>query len=57
MMIIVGVLSAIPVLIIGIVCCYCCCKKKGMKLSKDDIKWARQREERKQIAAEKYEIF
>lgn len=54
MMIIIGVLTAIPVLIIGIVCCYCCCKKKGVKLSKDDIKWARQREERKQIAAEKY---
>lgn len=53
MLIIIGVLSGIAFLMILIVCCYCCCKKKGVKLSKDDIKWARQREERKQIAAER----
>ena len=53
MLIIVGVLSGIAVLIILILCCYCCCKRKGIKISKDDLKWARQREERKQIAAER----
>lgn len=54
LMIIAGVLCGIPVLIILILCCYCCCcKKRGLKLSKDDLKWARQREERQQIAAER----
>jgi hypothetical protein len=54
LMIIAGVLCGIPVLIILVLCCYCCCcKKRGIKLSKDDLKWARQREERQQIAAER----
>lgn len=51
--IIFGVLGGIVLLIVTCVCCYCCCKKKGIKVSKDDIKWARQREERKQIADER----
>lgn len=54
MIIMISVMIGIALLIILGVCCYCCCKKRGVKLSKDDLKWARQREERKQIAAEKY---
>jgi len=53
MIILIGILAGIVTLIIIIVCCYCCCKKKGIKLSKDDLKWARQKEERKQISAER----
>lgn len=53
MMILICILASIVLLIILIVCCYCCCKKKGIKLSKDDLKWARQKEERQQIAAER----
>ncbi|GFQ86600.1 uncharacterized protein TNCT_494231 [Trichonephila clavata] len=53
LMIGIGVFAGIALLIITIFCCYCCCKRKGIKISKDDLKWARQREERKQIAAER----
>ncbi|KFM67898.1 Pituitary tumor-transforming 1 protein-interacting protein, partial [Stegodyphus mimosarum] len=51
MLILIGTLCGIALLVITIFCCYCCCKKRGVKLSKDDLKFARQREERKQIAA------
>lgn len=53
LMILIGTLSAIVLLIILCVCCYCCCKRKGIKLSKDEIKFARQREERKARAEER----
>ncbi|KAG8192458.1 hypothetical protein JTE90_017988 [Oedothorax gibbosus] len=49
----ISVVAGIALLVILIFCCCCCCKKKGIKLSKSDLKWQRQREERKQIAAEK----
>ncbi|GBL78681.1 hypothetical protein AVEN_65251-1 [Araneus ventricosus] len=53
LMIIIGVFAGIALLIVTICCCYCCCKRRGIKISKDDLKWARQREERKQIAEER----
>ncbi|GIX94639.1 uncharacterized protein CEXT_585091 [Caerostris extrusa] len=49
----ISVAAGLFVLAVTIVCCYCCCKKRGVKISKDDLKWARQKEERKQIAAER----
>lgn len=53
LMILIGTLGGIVLLTILCVCCYCCCKKKGTKLSKDEVKFARQREERKARAEER----
>ncbi|XP_015916842.2 pituitary tumor-transforming gene 1 protein-interacting protein [Parasteatoda tepidariorum] len=53
MLIGIGILILVAFLIITIFCCICCCRRKGLKISKADLKWARQREERKQIQMER----
>ncbi|XP_054715796.1 pituitary tumor-transforming gene 1 protein-interacting protein-like [Uloborus diversus] len=53
LMIIIGSLIGVALLAILIFCCYCCCKRRGVSFSKDELKWARQKEERKAASAER----